>query len=217
MRRRPERMAFSRCSSSSIIRSPVELPAKILTPQTPRPSSSSGKGRDVGLGAADVEAHVAPGDGFDVVLLPGQAFGVGDRRAGVGHVEHRRQAAEDCAPCAGGDGFDRLVAGIAQVDVRVDQAGQDVQAAGVDRLVGGGIRADTQRGDAAVADADIGVLRAPRQDAGAVADQQVVMRRHFWSSRCLRRSYHCMAASVTARVQDAAGRSGRYAGNVKPG
>ena len=65
--------------------------------------------------------------------------------------------------------------------VRVDQAGQDVQAARVKSPVRGGVRADTQRDDFAVAHADVRVLRAPCQHAGAVAKHKVVMRRHRWS------------------------------------
>ena len=91
-------MTRSRCSSSSTIRSPVELPAKILMPQTPLPEFQPGKFGDVGLGAADVQAHVAPGDLLDVVLLPGELLGIDDGRRGVRHVEHRGQAAEHRGP-----------------------------------------------------------------------------------------------------------------------
>ncbi len=62
--------------------------------------------------------------------------------------------------------------------VAVDQSGQDMEAARVDHLVGGRTRRDAERRDASVAHADIGLLHAPGQDAGAVADQQVVMSGH---------------------------------------
>ena len=112
---------------------------------------------------------------LDVVLFPGEPLRVGDRRRGVRHVEHRREAAEHRGLGAGGDGFHRLVAGIAQMHVRVDQAGQHVQAARVDGFVRRGVGSDAERGDAPVAHADIGGLDAPGQHAGAVADQQVEM------------------------------------------
>ena len=117
---------------------------------------------DVGLGAADIEAHVAPGLAFHVVLLPGELFGIGDRRRGVRHVEHRGKAAEHGGAGAGGDALHRLVAGVAQMHVRVDQAGQNVQAGGVDGLVGGGVGGHAEGGDAAVADADDRSPRYPR-------------------------------------------------------
>ena len=74
--------------------------------------------------------------------------------------------------------FDRLVAGIAQMHVRVDQPGQHVQALGVDRFLRGGVRRDAECGDAAVAHADIRRLDPPRQNAGAMADQQIEMGWH---------------------------------------
>ena len=134
--------------------------------------------RDVLLGAADIKPDVAPRFALDVFLLPRQLLGIDDRRRGVRHVEHRRQPAQHRGPRAGGDRLDRLVAGIAQMHVRVDQAGQNVQAPGVDRLLRGGVRRDAQCGDAAVAHADIGGLGAPGQNAGAVADQQIEMGWH---------------------------------------
>ena len=133
---------------------------------------------DVLLGAADVQPDVAPGFALDVVLLPRQLLGIDDRRRGVRHVEHRRQPAQHGGACAGGNRLDRLVAGIAQMHVRIDQAGQHVQPFGVDRFVRRGVRGDTERGDTAVAHADIGGLDAPGQDAGAVADQQIEMGWH---------------------------------------
>ena len=55
-----------------------------------------------------------------------------------------------------------VVAGVAQMDVRVDQPGQDVQAGGVDGFVGGRVGGHAEGGDAAVAHADVGLLRCPR-------------------------------------------------------
>jgi hypothetical protein len=88
---------------------------------------------------------------------------------------------------AGGDGFDGLVAGIAQMHMWVDQPGQHVQAGGVQGLLGRGVRTDTQGDDVTIAHADIGFLHTPGQHAGAVADQKVVMGGHersFMSMDC---------------------------------
>ena len=62
--------------------------------------------------------------------------------------------------------------------VRVDQARQHVQAGGIDYGVGGCRGRDAQTGNSAVADADIGNLLTPGQDAGSVADQQIVVLGH---------------------------------------
>ena len=59
--------------------------------------------------------------------------------------------------------------------VRVDQTGQDVQALGVYRRIGGRIGDDAQRGDAAIPHPHISCFDAPGQHAGSVADQQVEM------------------------------------------
>ncbi len=129
--------------------------------------------RRVGLGGADIQPDVAPAVRLDIALLPGHPLGVGDGGAGVRHVEHGGQPAQHGRLGAGRDGLDRRVTRVAQMDVRVDQAGQHVQPGGVDHLVGGAGGADG--GDAAVAHADIGRGLAPGQHRGAVADQQVEM------------------------------------------
>jgi hypothetical protein len=63
------------------------------------------------------------------------AGGVGDRR-GVGHRADRGVPAHRGRPRAGLHGLGILAAGLAQVRVQVDQAGQRHEAARVDRLVG---------------------------------------------------------------------------------
>ncbi len=62
--------------------------------------------------------------------------------------------------------------------VWVDQPWQNVQASGVDRFVGRGVRSDAERGDPAVSHADVGGLGAPGQNACAMADQQIEMGWH---------------------------------------
>ena len=61
------------------------------------------------------------------------AGGVGDR-VGVGHRVHGGEPAERGGPAAGLDGLGVLAAGLAQVGVQVDQAGQRDQPGGVDHL-----------------------------------------------------------------------------------
>ena len=80
----------SRCSSSSIIRSPVELPANTLMGAD---AAGGFELRQVAgclrRGAADIEAHVAPGDCCSTYsCFQAIRVRVGDGRAGVRHVEH---------------------------------------------------------------------------------------------------------------------------------
>ena len=85
------------------------------------------------------------------------AGGVGDR-VGVGHRVHGGEAAERGGPGAGLDGLGVLAAGLAQVGVQVDQAGQRDQPVGVDdrrRPVSGG--------------ADLGDRRRREQQVDGVA------------------------------------------------
>jgi len=81
--------------------------------------------------------------------------GVGDR-GGVRHRADRRVAAERRRPGAGLDGFGVLPAGLAQVSVQVDQAGQGDQPGTVDHdgIRGGQARAGL--GHDAVADQQVG-------------------------------------------------------------
>jgi len=134
--------------------------------------------RGVALRGADIQAHVAPCHALDIPLLPRDLAGAGDGGRGVRHVEHRREAAQHGGAGAGRDAFDGRVAGVAQVDVRVDQAGQDVQPGGLHHLVCRGIARHAQRRDPAAAHADIAGLLPPRQHQGAAAQQQVVMVGH---------------------------------------
>ena len=60
----------------------------------------------------------------------------------------------------------------------VYQAGEDVEAGGLDRGIGGRVRGGADGGDAAVADGDVGDLLRPWQYEGAAAQQQVEVFRH---------------------------------------
>ena len=65
------------------------------------------------------------------------------------------------------------VARIAQMHLRVDQAGEDRQPTAVDRLGGLGAGEVAQRGDPPVAHADIGPFHAPGQDAVAPPQHEI--------------------------------------------
>ena len=57
--------------------------------------------------------------------------------------------------------------------MRIDAAGHHVQAAGIQRVAALQLVAD--RGDAAIADADIGAIRVGRRHHGAAADHQIII------------------------------------------
>ncbi len=94
---------------------------------------------DVGgvfLRAADEEGEVAMHAARGALDLVGER-GFGDcQRVGVGHLEDGRDAAHDGGERTRLEIFLVLGAGLAEMDLRVDDAWQDVQPRAVDRLAG---------------------------------------------------------------------------------
>ena len=66
--------------------------------------------------------------------LVGERGGGGRRRIGVGHFEHRGDAAQHRRARAGLEILLVSQAGLAEMNLGVDDAGQDVQAAAIDPL-----------------------------------------------------------------------------------
>ena len=93
--------------------------------------------------------------------------------AGVGHGADRGEAAADGRPDAGEDRLLGLVARLSQVDVHVDESGDDDQAAGVDRPVRDRIDGGADRGDTAAVDEHVeeGVEPLRRIDDAAAAEK----------------------------------------------
>ncbi len=91
-----------------------------------------------------------------------------DHRRGVGHRQDGDEPAGRRGPGAGRDVLLVLVAGRAQMDVRVDQAGRHGQPGGVDLLHPAAVDRVADLGDPAVGDAHV-ELRA--LEAGAPVDQ----------------------------------------------
>ena len=83
----------------------------------------------VGLMHDAEDAEVTQRLGLGDLLLDADLLGILGRRNLVRHVDDRRDAAADCRGRAGCEVFLVGHAGIAEVDVGVDEAGQDVQAA----------------------------------------------------------------------------------------
>ncbi len=87
--------------------------------------------------------------------------GVGDR-IGVRHRVHRGEATERRRARAGLHRLGVLTAGLAQVRVQIDEAGQQDQTVRVDLVIAGQLRADGR--DDAVVDEDVGLPAAERRN-----------------------------------------------------
>ncbi|MDF9802525.1 hypothetical protein M2436_001072 [Streptomyces sp. HB372] len=87
------------------------------------------------------------------------AGGVGDGE-GVGHGVHGGEAADGRGPGAGEDGLGVLAAGLAQMGVQVDQAGQQDLPLGLDHGGAGGVEAGADLGDGLAVDQDVPRLAA---------------------------------------------------------
>ncbi|GFO81869.1 MAG: hypothetical protein A49_14960 [Methyloceanibacter sp.] len=86
----------------------------------------------------------------------GQCFRARGRRAGVGHLEHGRDAAEHGRTAARLQVLLVLHAGLAEMDLGIDHAGQDVKAARIDDFAAPAAGDVADLANSAVADADIG-------------------------------------------------------------
>ena len=113
---------------------------------------------------ASAAAARGGGDGKNVddrfalgMAQPRDPFRSIDNRRCVGHAADGREASRSSGGGSAGDGFFVVLPGLAQVDVQVDEAGSDDQAARIEFLIAG--NADFVRlrnlGDAAIAQENI--------------------------------------------------------------
>ena len=102
--------------------------------------------------------------------LVGQRLGAGRGRIGVGHLEHGGHPAEHGRARAGLQIFLVFQAGLAEMHLGVDDAGQDVQAAAVDALARRGAAQGADFGDEPVADADVAQAGAVMVDHGPAGE-----------------------------------------------
>ena len=107
-------------------------------PAEPSSRSSAGDVADVLARAADVEREIAEHAVPGARNLVGKRRGGCRQRLGVGHLEHGRDPAEHSRAAARLEVLLVLEPRLAEVHLGVDDAGQDMQAAGVDRLCRGG-------------------------------------------------------------------------------
>ena len=126
--------------------------------------------------------HAADGAGH----LVAESRAIGGERAGVGHLEDAGDASHHGRQGARGKIFLVGEAGLAEMDLGVDNAREDVEAAAVDgvfRGVGGEI---AEGGDAAVADGNVGEVDAVVVGDSAVLEDRIVVRHVFDSARLKR-------------------------------
>ena len=99
--------------------------------------------------------------------LAGEGLLGDGQRIGVRHFEHRGDAAHHRAARTGFQVFLVGQARLAKMHLRVDHAGQDVQALAVDHLGGRGLSERADRSDAAIGDGDVAHALAVLIDHGA--------------------------------------------------
>ena len=102
---------------------------------------------DVFARAADVEGEIGEHAVARARHLVGERFGTRRQRLGVGHLEHGRDAARDRRPASRLQVFLVLEARLAKVHLRIDDAGEQMQTLGVDRLGGLGAAERPDRRD----------------------------------------------------------------------
>ena len=105
--------------------------------------------------------------------LVGERLGRRRLRVGVRHFEDGRHPAHDGGAGAGLQIFLVLQAGLAEVDLRVDDARQDMQAPAVDRAPGGGSRQVADGGGHARVDPDVPLAPAVLIDDDAALEHEV--------------------------------------------
>ena len=105
--------------------------------------------------AADVEREVAEHAMPGAPHFVRKRLGRGRERLGVGHLEHRRDPAKYGGAAAGLQILLVLQAGLAEVDLRVDHARQDVKAPAVEGASGRGLAEVADGRDRAPVDSDI--------------------------------------------------------------
>ena len=139
---------------------------------------------DVLARAADIEGEVAEHAIARPRDLVGEPLGRRRQRLGVRHLEHGRDAAEDGAARARLEIFLVLESRLAEMHLRIDDTGQHVQAARVDRLAST-IGIDIANGgDAAAPDADVAHPHAVVVDDGSPLEDEIECGAHAcsWTS-----------------------------------
>ena len=133
------------------------------------------------MGAADPEREVAVHAMMPPRQLVGELGLAGGERAGVGHLEHRRDAAQHRGAGAGLEIFLVGQAGIAKMHLAIDDARQDVEAGGVDHGGGARRRQGSDGADPTIEDPYITEADPVMIDERAALHEKIVGLRHVWA------------------------------------
>ena len=135
MRRLPWRSTSATAASSATSSDAGRAAHEHLDAGASRQPLQVGEFADVLRRRADEEGDVDPGAALGATALVGEIGGADRRRLGVRHLEDGGDAADRRGGGAGGEVLLVFEAGLAEVDLGVDDAGQDVQAGAVDVLL----------------------------------------------------------------------------------
>ncbi len=138
--------------------------------------------RDVVMRAADPEGEVTMHPAFRPGELVGERLGAGRRRVGVWHFEHGGHAAKHGRARPGLQILLVNEARLAKMDLGIDHAGNNVQAAAIDTLARRGLAQGADPGYAPVAQADVANADPVVVDHGPVGQDAIETRRHGLTS-----------------------------------
>ena len=144
-----------------------------LTPAAPGSRSSSGSSSTFSRVAPTKNAKSQCMRPRPRATLSARACRAHRRRLGVRHFEHRRDAAKHRRPAAGLQVFLVFEARLAEMHLRVDDAGEHMQAGGVDALAGLARRQAADGRDFPRFDANIGEAFAGMIDEGGAFDEEI--------------------------------------------
>jgi hypothetical protein len=127
---------------------------------------------------ADEEGVIDPGPALGPGELVGERLGVQRARPGVGHLENRGDTAQRGRRRAAGQVLLVLHAGLAEVDLGVDDPRQDMQARGLDGLRRFGAHEVADLRDAPAGHRQVGPDQAAWRRQRPAPDNQIVVLAH---------------------------------------
>ncbi len=128
---------------------------------------------DIVASGADEEGEVAIHAAGRRRDLGGERRGIGGGRLGVRHLEHGGHPAQHRRAAARGQILLVLEAGLAEMHLAVDHAGQNVEAGGIDGLAGHALADRPDLGNAPIPYANIGSPLAGLIDDGAAFEHKI--------------------------------------------
>ena len=143
--------------------------------------------------------------------LVGKRLGRGGERVGVGHFEHGGDAAEHGGRRAGLQVFLVNGAGLAEMHLAVDHAGQDVQPPAIHDFAGGRRREIADAGDFAAGDPNVPRKYAVLVDHRPAAQDHIIARHgrppDLRTKACIRRVIVRLARASATRTKSVLGKT----------